>query len=507
MVTDMGRGTTIYLIGTVVSLLIGFITRTLIARYGTEAQYGVYSLTLAIVNMLVLYSCLGLLDGTTRYIAFYKGKGDNDKALLVGSLSALSSGIIGIIFCIVLLYSADSIATTIFHDQTLGMPLKTLAYCIPLLSTFSIFLSIFRGYGRTQEKVYFDDITKNILHCLLVLPIIFFKSDFSWFFYTFLIGTFISSIFLFVYTRRRIPLKLTFPLNGLSVMKELMLFSLPLLVVSVLQTIIGYSDILLLGYFKNADEVGLYNAASPIAQLISIPLDAFIFNFVPNIALLYAKNLIAELSNHYNTVTKWVLLASFPMTLLILIFPIDILILIWGSKYATAAPALQIITIGIFISSILGPNGTTLMVIGHSKFLMWASLVTVIISIILNFVLIPPLGIVGAALATAITLSWHCLIRHIKLRHYIKISPLKKSLFLPVGISLILFIWLSSSFKRVWDVELWMIPLFLITFYGIFILIVIFCKGFDKDDMVVISEMGKSIPILKNLIKRYSTKN
>jgi hypothetical protein len=40
---NMGRGTTIYLIGTVVSLLIGFITRTLIARYGTEAQYGVYS--------------------------------------------------------------------------------------------------------------------------------------------------------------------------------------------------------------------------------------------------------------------------------------------------------------------------------------------------------------------------------------------------------------------------------------------------------------------------------
>ena len=64
----IARGTGIGLIGTFVALLLGFVTRIVIARLGTEADYGIYSLAIVIVTLATTLISLGLPDGSPGLI-------------------------------------------------------------------------------------------------------------------------------------------------------------------------------------------------------------------------------------------------------------------------------------------------------------------------------------------------------------------------------------------------------------------------------------------------------
>ena len=275
-----------------------------------------------------------------------------------------------------------------------------MSFCIPLLSILNIFIAIFRGFNRAQEKVYFQDITINFVFCLLMLPIFFLKISFTWIFYAYLITIAVTVIIIIIYTKRNAPGVLHLNIKINKAYRELLRFSLPLLVVSMFQMILTYSDTLLLGYFQNAGIVGLYNAAYPVSQFITISMSALVYTYAPIIAGLFAQNKLKELSQNYVTITKWIFITCFPMLLFILFFSRQILTYLWGANYASASLALQILAVGVFVANILGPNGTTLMIIGQTMFLTWASLAAVILNVGLDWVLIPRFGIEGACIAT-----------------------------------------------------------------------------------------------------------
>ncbi|MDD5704161.1 MAG: oligosaccharide flippase family protein, partial [Dehalococcoidales bacterium] len=70
----IARGTGIAFFGTVLALLLGFATRLIIARFGSEADYGIYSLAIVVMTFATVLVSLGLPDGVARYIAYFRGK-------------------------------------------------------------------------------------------------------------------------------------------------------------------------------------------------------------------------------------------------------------------------------------------------------------------------------------------------------------------------------------------------------------------------------------------------
>ncbi|MBA7548631.1 hypothetical protein ES705_41096 [subsurface metagenome] len=70
----IAKGTGIVFTGTIIGLLLGFISRVIIVRYTTQTEYGIYSLALVIISIFATISTLGLQEGSTRYIAYFRGK-------------------------------------------------------------------------------------------------------------------------------------------------------------------------------------------------------------------------------------------------------------------------------------------------------------------------------------------------------------------------------------------------------------------------------------------------
>jgi len=73
----IAKGTGIVFTGTIIGLLLGFVGRIILVRYTTQSEYGIYCMAFTVVSIFVAISTLGLGEGSTRYIACFRGKGED----------------------------------------------------------------------------------------------------------------------------------------------------------------------------------------------------------------------------------------------------------------------------------------------------------------------------------------------------------------------------------------------------------------------------------------------
>ena len=500
----ISKGAGLALVGTFAALLLGFLSRPMIARYATEADYGVYSLALAILNICIVIDALGLRQGVPRSIAYARGKNDNERVQKLIPASVQFGLIGGISLGIIVFLTSDILAARIFHDATLAFPLKIFALGIPFFTLINVLVSVFRGFDDVKPRVYFLNILRPVLFLLFLLTVVFLDLPFIGVFYAFLASLVASCVALIVYTVKRLPFPIRFrtSLSANPVAKELLLFSLPLLGVAALGLIIIWTDTLMLGVLKSSTDVGLYNAAYPLAQFISTPLYAVQLVYVPVVSGLYARGLMPEMRRNFSILTKWLCAATLPLFLILFLFPDTVVGFLFGVSYAPAATALKILSIGYMVNNFLGPNGATLITLGEARFVMWTALATAGLNIGLNIALIPPLGIEGAAIASAASLVSINLIIGWRLYSLARAQPLSKNLLKPTLASLALAFLFQFVFGNFVSVTWWMLPLLFILYYVIYGLAILVTRSFDKEDISMLLAVEKRVGVNLSFVKR-----
>lgn len=179
--------------------------------------------------------------------------------------------------------TADTIALKIFHIPELALPLKIFAAGVPFFTLIQVLVAIFRGFDQIDPQIIFNFIVLNILF-LAFLPIVIATGlPFVAVFSTYLAALIITFIALLTYTAKKLPpqMSLVAIWDATPITKELLLFSLPLLGVVMLTLVRLWIDTLMLGYFKTSEAVGLYNAAHPLIQSISVPSYALLLIYNP----------------------------------------------------------------------------------------------------------------------------------------------------------------------------------------------------------------------------------
>lgn len=500
----VAQGTLIVIVSTGIALVLGFISRILLARVFTQYDYGLYSLSIVIFGILESISLLGLGSGTTRYIAYHRGKNDPLKVKQI----IFSSIQLSLISCIVLsvgLFLLSDFISQIFRDPSLSYPLKIVSIAIPFTVMVDIFIAISRGFDIVKEKVFFQDILKNAIFTFGLFIVVFLKLSFDYAFYVFSISSFLTFIIYLIYVKDKSHFAITTggKINSSnSLRKEILFFSLPILFINIFQMILSSLDTIMVGGYKTLYDVGLYNAASPLASFLGIPLSAMLLIYMPTASEHYAKNLFDKIRRHYAILTKWVFSSTLPLFLLLFIFPESVLNFFFGMNYVPASQALRILAFGYLIMNLLGPNGTTLIAIGETRFLLYASIAAASINVLLNTVLIPPMGIVGASLATAIALSVHCIIRHNKVRSRLKINPITKNLIKTTFITTVLIGSISFFVLNYVHITFWILPLLFVFFYLIHFFVILFSKSIEPEEVKMFLEIEKRTGLNLSPIKR-----
>ena len=506
----IAKGTSIIVIGTIIGMLFGFVSRIIVVRCITQSEYGIFSLALVLMSIFATISTLGLQQGSTRYIAYFRGKNEEGKVRGVISSSIKIAIIASVISALILFLSSDIISTNIFHSSALSTPLKFFSIAIPFTVLMGIFTSLFRGFDRVEPNVYFQNILLSVIYISFLAGAILLGLSFLGVLYAYLASIVITCIAFAIYTIKKLPLPIHSVKEGADantatainpIGKKLLLFSLPLLAVTMLNMIMSWTDILMLGYFKTTDVVGLYNGALPLAHLIPMTLNSMGFIYVPIVSGLYSKKLIGEMGQTYQVLTKWIFSVTIPLFFILFLFPETVLNSLFGINYIQAAPALRILALGFMFHAFLGLNGLSLMVMGKTRFLMLASSSGAISNVVLNAVFIPILGIVGAALASFLSYTVVNIFNSTKLYQLSKIHPFTRNYVKPIGISIVVSA-LIYAFTFYLKVEFWMLPFLLFLFLFVYGLLLLLTGSFDKEDVDMILAMEKKAGIDATRIKR-----
>ena len=175
-------------------------------------------------------------------------------------------------------------------------------------------------------------------------------------------------------------------------------FTAPRAFQGIFQVTIIWLDILLVGAMISRHAAGVYAAVSKLAMVGTFALEGTRLAISPQISAMLARHERHRAAGLYQDATRWLMLASWPLYLIFAIFP-AVLLGVFGSRYAPGAAALVVLSLAMLINLGTGNVTAVLLMGGKSS---WGAINTgaaLTINIGLNLLLLPHLGIVGAAIA------------------------------------------------------------------------------------------------------------
>ncbi|RLJ09144.1 MAG: hypothetical protein DRP13_01050 [Candidatus Aenigmatarchaeota archaeon] len=496
------KGAGLVLIGTIISKFLSFVYRIFIARYFGVEEYGIFSMALALLSFFMIIVLLGLPQGITRYVSYYKSKGSEAKVKGTILDSFKLSLIVSVILAFLLFLISDTIAFYLFHDTTgkITTLIRIMSLSLPFFSLFMLSTSASVGFKKIEHRVYTEYISQNLL-----------KLVFTVFFGLIGLGVFgiglawtlaiILTSFLSLYLLNK-----TFPLIKKTIKshpmkKELLHFSMPLLFAGFLGTIVSYTDTVMLGFFTTPKEVGIYNAALPIAQLLMVPSALLSSLLLPVLSEMYAKKKTLAIKKIYKTITRWSFYLSFPLLVTILFFSQQILIVTFGEIYIKGSTALIILSMGFFLNFTLIHVVNVMSLMKKTTKVLHLSIVAAFTNFLLNLFLIPVWNIEGAATASftsyliifILSLIWINKNLHMFPLEFAYVKSILAGCFAGFSIFFIKDIFYLNFFFAI------VLSLLLLIIY---VFILLFFKSFLKEDIEIILSIEKRTGINLERIKK-----
>jgi len=180
--------------------------------------------------------------------------------------------------------------------------------------------------------------------------------------------------------------------------------SIPLALSAGMQLINSNADIVMLGVFGSAKEVGIYRVVTQGGMLVVFGLQAINMVVAPHVARLHAADDLKKLQKLVSWAARASVAAALPPALLFALFGDRVLGTLFGTEFAEGHVALAILCVGQLVNAAAGTVGSLLNMTGYEKATAYGVSIAAAVNVGLNLVLIPYLGMNGAALATSVSL-------------------------------------------------------------------------------------------------------
>ena len=169
------------------------------------------------------------------------------------------------------------------------------------------------------------------------------------------------------------------------------------------------------------------------------------------------------------------------------------ILLIFGDEFVMGVPVLVIVGCGMLINAATRICHSMVSMTGHSKLVFFNSTAGLILNVILNVILIPRRGIIGAAIATLLALTTIGLLRLIQVYWFMRIWPYSLTLVKPLfatAVSLLVGLILNRFLPAEHNLVYFILDAFIL---GLSYIIVIVLLGLSEEDYTVLSRAGRRL--------------
>jgi O-antigen/teichoic acid export membrane protein len=179
--------------------------------------------------------------------------------------------------------------------------------------------------------------------------------------------------------------------------------AVPLMIITAAEALLNRSGVVLLGWFGETRQAGIYSLAFNIAFLVVLPRAAVNTLFAPAISSLFARKDHATLQALVTQAASWTLCAAacIALALAVLAEPI----LTWfGKDFADGVPVLRILLVGQVVAASYGSQLSVMTMTEHERGAAALLVLSALLNVVAGIVLISMFGLTGAAIATTFAL-------------------------------------------------------------------------------------------------------
>lgn len=398
--TRIGVGSTVIITGLVIGAFFQYLIKVFLARFLGPTSYGVFVQGLATAQAVTVISLFGLHMSIPRFISYYKGSGQKHLVEKTTSAAFWLVAISTSLMATALYFSSKWLSTSIFREPALVMPLRIFSLTVLPLGLIYLIISLLRGIQEAKYKIYLDNVVFSGTVLLLVVASLMAGYGLNGVVYAYVFAEVVTVAVGYLIYRKISSYELD--LSAKVPPKNLLSFSWPLFVISVLVMMNKWIDTLMMGWLMESAQVGVYNISYGVAGFIALLLSSLGYMFMPVISELYGRGNYSEVLKVYTTSTRWIFTATMPLLAGLLIFPDKVLNLMFGESYRAGSEALMVLAVGFSYKAAKGPAGMVLQSSGKTKRQMLGAGVTTVALVVLNLFLIPLYGMLGAAISTTI---------------------------------------------------------------------------------------------------------
>lgn len=382
------RNASVIIGGNIISVLLWTVINIVLARYLNAAGFGVYSLFFVYLGFVSTFADLGLLSIAVREVSRDRSKA----AGIIGNVMSLQSvlAILASLACLIVMFSAR-------------LPVKPSLIFICVLTNYVVLAfqatKVIFHVELAMEYVVFAEFLSSFFKLLAVLLLIWNKCGISWLIFVAIAANIPGIIFMLVNGLRFVKPKIGIDWQEWKFMlKE----SWPLALCGLLYMVYSRIDFVMLERYVGPLSVGHYAVAYKLTEPFTVIPQAFMVSVFPIMSKYFAE---AKDSLHkaYHLSFKLMAILGLPIATVVCFKAKELVVLFFGSKFYPSAAALSIL---IWAEALIFVNAVQhylVICIGKQRIALLNTAILAVANIVMNFFLIPKMGIAGSSLAAVLT--------------------------------------------------------------------------------------------------------
>ena len=405
--STVARGGALNLVGLVGGALFNAALVIVVTHSLDGSSVGLFFEGVAFYNIVTSVTLWGADVGVVRQIPrlhVLERRTDVRRTVLLAVLTVLLAGLA---CTVVVEVAAVPIARILVHrgsPERLATLLRVLAPFLPIASAYAVAVAATRGFGTMRVSALVDRLGLSLAQPLFVLVAVLAGLGLTAVMAAWVAPTLVVAVVAAVWLERLIARSerrddaTGTPSSARALFAEFWRFAAPRGLAGVFAVAVLWLDTLLIGALRSTHEAGIYAAATRYLVIGSFASLAIIQVIGPKLSQLLSAGHPDRAEDVYRAGTGWSMAVAWPVYWTMVVFA-PVLLRVFGSGYTGAQDAVTILGLSMLVGSGTGPVDVVLLMGGRSAWNLANTLVAVAANVVLNLLLIPHLGMTGAAIA------------------------------------------------------------------------------------------------------------
>jgi len=330
------------LIGNSVALLFSAIGVILVALMLSPSEYGLFSISLVLPGMFILFSDWGVNQALVRYIAHYRSIGKLEDIKDLAMAGYFFKFFIGSMLSLFLFLFGDFFAVFLIRRPEVGGFIRLTSVLVLSQSMYSTAISIFAGYEKMNYRATMN-IIQSIVKAVISPLLIYLNYGVSGVVIGHTLSYSIAAVIGFISTRSLFNLSISFQYERLKEnVKLLLIFGVPLFLGNILSGFAIQFRGVLLSWFVSAEMIGNYRISSWFITYVNVLITSIGINLLPTFSKYNFKDEPKRVKEIFQGSVRYFSMFLLPLACMLMVVSKPLIYTLFTEKYPQAPLILSI---------------------------------------------------------------------------------------------------------------------------------------------------------------------